>query len=356
MAEQNQTITQTQQTLDPDILVQIKDLRTYFYLAEGVVHAVDGVNMTMRRQETLGIVGESGCGKSISAYSMLRLVPSPGKIVGGDILFNRTPKTGNTNQVETINLTKLDPNGKEIRSIRGNYISMVFQEPMTAMSPVRTVGQQIGEAIMLHQKVSKEEARNQTIEILRRVRMANPERVVDDYPFQLSGGMRQRAVIAMALSCRPSLLIADEPTTALDVTTEAQILNLMRDLRDEFGMAIMYITHNLGVIAEMADNVAVMYMGRVVEQTDVNSIFYNPLHPYTQGLLQSIPQLSDAVTRSEHQRLQVIKGMVPDPYSRLKGCPFHPRCPKFIAGVCDELEPAPLTPEPGHMVRCHLYN
>jgi oligopeptide/dipeptide ABC transporter ATP-binding protein len=342
--------------IDQNVLLEIKDLKTYFYLAEGVVHAVDGVNLTMYRGETLGIVGESGCGKSISAYSMLRLVPPPGKIVGGDITFYRTPKDGGTSQAELVNLTKLDPGGNEIRSIRGNYISMVFQEPMTAMSPVRTVGQQIMEAIILHQKVSKEEARKQAIEMLARVRMSNPDRVVDDYPFQLSGGMRQRAVIAMALSCRPSLLIADEPTTALDVTTEAQILNLMKELQEEFGMAIMYITHNLGVIAEMADRVAVMYMGRVVEQTDINSLFFNPLHPYTQGLLQSIPQLSDAIEKSERKRLNVIKGMVPDPYSRLKGCPFHPRCPKFITGVCDQVDPEMLEPEANHLVRCHLFN
>jgi len=338
-----------------NVLLEIKGLRTYFHLAEGTVRAVDGVDLTIHRNETLGIVGESGCGKSISAYSTLRLIYPPGKIEAGDIFFHKIPKSGNTSQEEVINLTKLDQNGPEIRDIRGNYISMVFQEPMTAMSPVRTVGQQIMEAVMLHHDISKAEARAQTIEMLRRVRMANPERVVDDYPFQLSGGMRQRAVIAMALICRPSLLIADEPTTALDVTTEAQILNLMRDLQEEFNMSIQYITHNLGVIAEMADNVAVMYMGRVVEQTDVNSIFYNPLHPYTQGLLQSIPQLSDAIQRSEHKRLEVIKGMVPDPYARLKGCPFHPRCPKFIPDVCDEVEPAPLNPSQGHMVRCHLY-
>jgi peptide/nickel transport system ATP-binding protein len=347
---------QTKLDHDSNVLLEIKGLRTYFHLAEGIVHAVDGVDLTIHRNETLGIVGESGCGKSISAYSTLRLVSPPGKIEGGEILFHKTPKNMSSSQEEIINLVKLDPNGSEIRGIRGNYISMVFQEPMTAMSPIRTVGDQIMEAVMLHHKVSKAEARNQTIEMLRRVRMANPERVVDDYPFQLSGGMRQRAVIAMALICRPTLLIADEPTTALDVTTEAQILNLMKDLQQEFGMTIMYITHNLGVIAEMATSVAVMYMGKVVEKTDVQSIFFNPQHPYTQGLLQSIPQLGDAVTRNEHKRLQVIKGMVPDPYSRLKGCPFHPRCPKAIPGVCDEKEPVNVQTDENHIVRCHLYN
>ncbi len=340
---------------EENLLLEIKGLRTYFHLAEGVVHAVDGVDLVMHRNETLGIVGESGCGKSISAYSTLRLVSPPGKIESGEILYYKRPKNDSTAQVEVVNITKLDPGGADIRHIRGNHISMVFQEPMTAMSPVRTVGQQIMEAIILHQKVTKAEARAQTIEMLRRVRMSNPERVVDDYPFQLSGGMRQRAVIAMALCCRPSLLIADEPTTALDVTTEAQILNLMKDLQQEFGMAIMYITHNLGVIAEMASNVAVMYMGKVVEKTDVQTIFFNPQHPYTQGLLQSIPQLSDAVTRNEHKRLQTIKGMVPDPYSRFKGCPFQPRCPKAIPGVCDEKEPENVQTAENHTVRCHLY-
>ena len=348
-------VEQTMQEQDKNILVQIKGLRTYFHLAEGVVHAVDGVDLTIHRGETLGIVGESGCGKSITAYSMLRLISPPGKIEDGEILFYKTPKSDPKGQVEIVNLTKLDPNGSEIRHLRGNYISMVFQEPMTAMSPVRTVGAQIGEAIILHQKVSKQEARNQTIEMLRRVRMSNPERVVDDYPFQLSGGMRQRAVIAMALACHPVLLIADEPTTALDVTTEAQILNLMKDLQQEFGMTIQYITHNMGVIAEMADNVAVMYMGKVVEQTDINSIFFNPQHPYTQGLLQSIPQLNDAITRRERNRLQVIKGMVPDPYAKFIGCPFHPRCPKVISGVCEVAEPPAVLTSPNHLTRCHLF-
>jgi oligopeptide/dipeptide ABC transporter ATP-binding protein len=339
-----------------DVLLEIKDLRTHFFLAEGVVRAVDGCDLTLRRGKTLGIVGESGCGKSITAYSTMRIVPQPGKIVGGDILYYRAQQNQNSTQAEVINLAKLDPNGQEIRNIRGNQISMVFQEPMTAMSPILTVGRQIMEAIELHQKVDKKEAKAIAIEMLDRVRMPRPERVVEDYPFQLSGGMRQRAVIAMALCCRPNLLIADEPTTALDVTTEAQILDLMRNLQNEFGMAIMYITHNLGVIAEMADEVAVMYMGRVVEQTDINSIFFDPLHPYTKGLLASIPQIDEAVLHDDRtKRLNTIKGMVPDPYSQLKGCPFHPRCPEFISGVCDQIMPELTQPKPGHLVRCHLY-
>jgi len=342
--------------LPNNILVEIKDLHTYFYLAEGVVRAVDGVDLEIRRGETLGIVGESGCGKTITAFSLLRIVPPPGRIEKGDIHFYRTVQQDEKALTNVINLAQLDPEGREIRDIRGNQISMVFQEPMTAMSPVRTVGVQITEAIILHQKVSKAEAREKAIEMLARVRMPKPERTIDDYPFQLSGGMRQRAVIAMALSCRPSLLIADEPTTALDVTTEAQILDLMRELQDEFGMAIMYITHNLGVIAEMAEEVAVMYMGKIVEQTDVQSIFFKPLHPYTRGLLRSIPQLDDAVKHlNKQRRLETIKGMVPDPYSRLKGCPFHPRCPDFIDDVCDQVEPGVIKVELGHIVRCHLY-
>jgi len=300
---------------DRDTLVEIKDLHTYFYLAEGVVHAVDGADLTIRRGRTLGVVGESGCGKSMTSLSLLQLVPAPGKIESGEILFYKPVQSSSTNTtVDVIDITSLHPKGREIRDIRGNHISMVFQEPMTALIPVRTIGQQITEAIILHQGVSKQAARAQAIDMLARVKMSRPERVIDDYPFQLSGGMRQRAVIAMALSCRPSLLIADEPTTALDVTTEAQILDLMRTLQNDFGMAIMYITHNLGVIAEMADEVAVMYMGKVVEQTDVNRLFLNPLHPYTRGLLASIPQLNETIVRADRsRRLQTIKGMVPDP-------------------------------------------
>jgi oligopeptide/dipeptide ABC transporter ATP-binding protein len=342
---------------ETDTLVEIKDLHTYFYLVEGVARAVDGVDLTIKRGQTLGVVGESGCGKSMTSLSLLQLVPPPGKIESGEILFYKPVKqNGNEMMADVVNIAALDPKGREIRDIRGNHISMVFQEPMTAMSPVRTIGQQITETIILHQKVSKQAAREQAIDMLARVKMSRPEKVIDDYPFQLSGGMRQRAVIAMALSCRPSLLIADEPTTALDVTTEAQILELMRVLQDDLGMAIMYITHNLGVVAEMAQDVVVMYMGKIVEQTDVKTIFLNPLHPYTVGLLASIPQLNETITQpNRSRRLQTIKGMVPDPYTQLKGCPFAPRCPKVIPDVCDKIEPKYVQPEPGHFVRCHLY-
>jgi len=340
-----------------DVLVEIKDLHTYFHLSEGVVRAVDGADLVVRKRKTLGIVGESGCGKSITSLSLLRLVPSPGRIESGEITYYKPlGKDQNSEMVEEIKIHELDPMGKLIRSIRGDQISMVFQEPMTAMSPIRTIGKQISEVVLLHQDVSKQEARNIAIETLALTGMPNPERVIDDYPFQLSGGMRQRAVIAMALSCKPTLLIADEPTTALDVTTEAQILDLMRSLQQELGMAIMYITHNLGVIAEMADEVAVMYLGKVVEQADVKTIFFEPLHPYTRGLLASIPQLSDSVALHDRtRRLQTIEGMVPDPYTRFKGCPFYPRCPEMIPGHCDVVEPKSLMVKSGHSVRCHLY-
>jgi oligopeptide/dipeptide ABC transporter ATP-binding protein len=303
------------------------------------------------------VVGESGCGKSITALSLMRLVPPPGRIESGDITYYRSVKeTSSSSVADAIRISSLKPNSSEMRSIRGNQISMVFQEPMAAMLPVRTVGSQIIEAITLHQNVSKEEARDRAIDMLARVRLPNPDRIVDTYPFQLSGGMRQRAVIAMALSCNPNLLIADEPTTALDVTTEARILDLMRDLQQDYDMAIMFITHNLGVIAEMADEVAVMYMGKVVEQTDVQSIFFNPLHPYTRALLRSIPQLDDVMARTgERKRLQTIEGMVPDPYSILPGCPFHPRCPEFIPETCNRVVPEVIEAEPDHIVRCHLY-
>lgn len=333
-----------------EILLQVKGLKTYYQLAEGVVRAVDGVDLKLWRGHTMGVVGESGCGKSQTSMSIMRLIQPPGRIEEGQILYYPPM------QSEPINLVSLPANGKEIRSIRGNQISMVFQEPMTAMSPVLTIGRQITEAIVLHRQVDQKEAYEIAIDMLTRVRMPNPERVVRDYPFQLSGGMRQRAVIAMALSCNPNLLIADEPTTALDVTTEAQILDLMRSLQQDLGMTIMYITHNLGVIAEMAEEVAVMYLGRIVEQADVRTIFFEPLHPYTQGLLKSIPHLGEAVTRgNKRARLQTIKGVVPDPYTILKGCPFHPRCPQFIQDTCNQIVPPLIEVKAGHTVRCHLY-
>ena len=255
--------------------------------------------------------------------------------------------------VETLDLTKLDSMGDTMRGIRGAEISMVFQEPMTSLSPVHTIGNQIGEVITLHQKVDTKEGRRLAIDMLDKVGMPLPERTIDRYPFELSGGMRQRAMIAMALSCHPSLLIADEPTTALDVTTEAQILTLMRSLQNELGMAILFITHNLGVIAQMADNVAVMYLGKVVEEASVDAIFYNALHPYSQALLQSIPRLGKV--KGKDFRLASIKGSVPDPYNLPKGCPFHPRCAKGIRGICDVEVPEVIEVEPGHKVRCVLY-
>ena len=338
-------------------LVEVKDLRTFFHLAEGVVRAVDGVDLQIRRGQTLGVVGESGCGKSMTAHSIMRIIPSPGRIESGEILYHRgINDDGPSRATEIVDLAQLQPNSSEIRDIRGNQISMVFQEPMTALSPVLTVGRQITEAIILHQKVSKADARASAIDMLARVRMPNPDRIIDNYPFELSGGMRQRAVIAMALSCSPSLLIADEPTTALDVTTEAQILDLMRSLQADLDMAIMYITHNLGVIAEMAKEVAVMYLGKIVELADVQAVFFEPRHPYTQGLLKSIPHLDEVVKSNKaDRRLWTIKGMVPDPYTRLKGCTFHPRCPESISGVCDQVVPQVIEIEPGRMVRCHLY-
>ncbi|MBN1439882.1 MAG: ABC transporter ATP-binding protein [Anaerolineales bacterium] len=334
------------------------DLKTYFFLDEGTVKAVDGADMEIRKCSTLGVVGESGCGKSVAARSIMQIVAKGGRVVDGKILFHHqlcepgADRRGSPS-AEIIDLAKLDPQGEAIRAIRGAEISMVFQEPMTSLSPVHTIGNQIGEVISLHQKLSPKLARERAIEMLDHVGMPLPGRTVDRYPHELSGGMRQRAMIAMALSCHPSLLIADEPTTALDVTTEAQILALMRRLQEELGMSILFITHNLGVIAQMADRVAVMYLGKVVEDAAVDELFYNPLHPYTQALLQSIPRLGFKQGRAE--RLASISGSVPDPYNLPKGCPFHPRCARRVPGVCEKEEPPRVIVEPGHEVRCVLY-
>ena len=324
-------------------LLDICDLKTYFYTDDGIVRAVDGVSLSMMPQQTLGVVGESGCGKSITAFSTMRLIPSPpGKIENGQILFCKTPKS------DPIDLTQLNPKGAQMRGIRGNDIAMIFQEPMTSLSPVHTVGNQIGEAIMLHQNADKTEARERAIDALNKVRLPRPDRQVDAYPHELSGGMRQRAMIAMALSCNPNLLIADEPTTALDVTVQAQILDLMRQLQSDIGMAIMLITHDLGVVASMADYVAVMYLGKIVEYADTRTIFKNPRHPYTKGLLNSIPQVG------HKRRLVPIEGAIPDPFEIPQGCAFAPRCPHAMR-KCRE-EPQLLEIASGHRVSCWLEN
>jgi peptide/nickel transport system ATP-binding protein len=330
-------------------LLSVHNLKTYFAQDEGTVKAVDGVSFDLHPGTTLGIVGESGCGKSVTARSILRIVDRPGRIVDGEIQFRRPAAYGGSGP--TVDLAKLDSNGTEMRSIRGAEIALIFQEPMSSFSPVHTVGNQIIEAIRLHQKISRRDARDRAIDMLKRVGVSSPEERIDQLSNQLSGGLRQRAMIAMALSCNPTLLIADEPTTALDVTTQTQILDLMRRLQREDGMAIMLITHDLGVVAEMATDVAVMYLGRVVEQAPVDAIFHAPRHPYTRALLRSIPRMR---ARSQ-ERLTPIAGAVPHPYDRPMGCPFHPRCAEFMAGRCDREAPS-LKPVGGrHAVSCFLY-
>ncbi|MGI6207773.1 MAG: ABC transporter ATP-binding protein [Anaerolineae bacterium] len=335
-----------------DLLIEVNNLKTYFFLDEGTVRAIDGVQFDIKRGQTLGVVGESGCGKSVTGQSILRIVPSPGRIVEGNILYHRYSGNGSSKTESVIDLTKLDPMGDEIRSIRGAEIALIFQEPMTSFSPVHTIGNQIMEAILLHQDVTKKEAEEIAVDMLRHCGLPRANDVINRYPWELSGGMRQRSMIAMALSCQPSLLIADEPTTALDVTTEAQILTLMRSLQEEMGMAIMYITHNLGVIAEMAEEVIVMYLGKVVERASIDDLFHDPKHPYTRALLRSIPKIG----RRSRQKLDTIKGMVPDPYNIPPGCTFHTRCPSYMPGVCDVTEPKMVDVGNGHLVSCLLHN
>ncbi len=329
--------------MDNNLVLKINNLKTYFYLDEGILKAVDDVSLKVKKEKTLGVIGESGCGKSVTAQSVLRIVPHPGKTIEGEIILYQDSKA--------LDLCKLDPYGKEVRTIRGKEITMIFQEPMTSLSPVHTIGNQIMEAILLHITKNKDQARELAIEMLYKVGMPNPYQRIDEYPHQLSGGLRQRAMIAMSLSCSPSLLIADEPTTALDVTVQAQILELMKNLQAQFGMAIMYITHNLGVIAEISDEVAVMYLGKVVEYAPVSEIFHNPLHPYTVRLLKSIPK----VGKKARERLEAIKGTVPLPLDLPRECGFYPRCPEAKEGICTKNIPPLVKAKENHLVRCFLY-
>lgn len=351
-------------------LIEVRDLRVEFEVRDGIIHAVDGATFMIGRGQTVGIIGESGCGKSVTAKAILQIIPKPGRITGGEILYHRRVSSNGSEMTEIINITELDPDGQEIRAIRGGEIAMIFQEPMSSLTPVYTAGAHIGEAVSLHRllpirkvgdqmaeaiqahrEVTKKEAREIAIEMLRRVGIPKPEERVDSYPFQLSGGQRQRVMIAIALSCHPAMLIADEPTTALDVSIEAQILDLMRELQETTDMAIMFITHNLGVVAEMAEEVCVMYMGKVVERASTVEVFYEPQHPYTRALLKSIPH----VGKKRRERLLSIKGMVPDPFNLPSGCVFHPRCPEYMPGKCDRLVPTWTQVGAHHWVRCLLY-
>lgn len=323
-------------------LLDIAGLSTIFNTDDGAIRAVDDVSFSINRGQTLGIVGESGCGKSVTGLSILQL-QSPGHIEKGQIHYYKS------NKDLPIDITQLAPKSEEMRSIRGNDIAMIFQEPMTSLNPVYTIGNQISEAVILHQRVSKKEARSRSIEMLERVGIPAPHKRVDDYPHQFSGGMRQRAMIAMALSCNPSLLIADEPTTALDVTIQAQVLDLMRELQEELGMAIMMITHDLGVIAEITNEIVIMYAGRVVEKGNLDQIFYHPLHPYTRGLLASIPVLG----ADSHKQLHSISGSVPRPSAMPPGCAFAPRCAERFER-CDEMPELKAVGE-HNSVRCWLH-
>jgi oligopeptide/dipeptide ABC transporter ATP-binding protein len=319
-----------------ETLLHVADLRTQFHTDAGLVHVVDGVNLELKKGEILGIVGESGCGKSVTSLSIMQLLPKGiGKVTSGNISLEGK---------DILAMSK-----SELRKMRGSQISMIFQEPMTSLNPVFRVGEQIMEAIRFHMKLSKKEAKSYAVEMLTKVGISRPESVVDEYPHQLSGGMRQRVMIAIAMACEPKILIADEPTTALDVTIQAQILNLMRQLQQEKGTSIMLITHDLGVVAEMCDRVVVMYAGQVVEETDVKSLFKNPKHPYTKGLLASLPQLT-----GEGDRLNSIPGQVPSLDEMPVGCRFAPRC-EFRMSVCETSNPDLLMLGEQHNCRCHLY-
>ncbi|MDE2819802.1 MAG: ABC transporter ATP-binding protein [Chloroflexota bacterium] len=326
-------------------ILEVRNLKTHFFTDKGVVKAVKGVSFSLANGQTLGIVGESGCGKSVTAHSIMQLIKSPpGEIVEGEIVFRRQKR-----RAETIDIVQLDPKGVEMRSIRGGEISMIFQEPMTSLNPLHTVGRQISEVVELHQGLGKKEALKVAIDMLDRVRIADPQERVKQYPHQLSGGMRQRVMIALALSCNPSILIADEPTTALDVTIQAQIIDLMEQLQEDFGSSIIIITHNLGVVSQMADYVAVMYFGRVVEYGTAIDIFRDPQHPYTVGLLQSIPVLG-----RRKDILVPIEGIVPNAIADIPGCAFAERCP-HVMEKCRQHLPPTTTVDGEHQVACWLH-
>jgi len=357
----------TKKTRDP--LVTVKNLHVEFDVRDGIVHAVDGASFNIYRGQTLGIIGESGCGKSITAKAIMNMVPKPGKMKGEITFYEKSDEDGD-DVINKIRLDQTDPDGEIIRKIRGGHIAMIFQEPMSSLTPVYSAGFHIMEAVRLHRflpvetvgeemtgniqkkrKVTNEEAREIAVDMLHRVGIPNAEKRVDSYPHELSGGQRQRVMIAIALSTYPDLLIADEPTTALDVSIEAQILDLMRELQETANMAIMFITHNLGVIAEIADEIVVMYMGKEVERSTTIEIFEDPKHPYTRSLLGSIPEIGE-----KKSRLETIEGMVPSPFDLPPGCVFHPRCPDFMPGKCDRLYPDYAEVEDGHWARCLLYD
>jgi oligopeptide transport system ATP-binding protein len=339
-------MTQTSQTQSKQPVLDIQNLKTYFFLEKATVRALDGVNLRLMPGSTLGVVGESGCGKSIMAMSVMRLIQEPpGKIVDGKIMLKRK------HEDRVVDLAKADPRGAMMRDIRGGEIAIVFQEPMTSLNPLYTVGDQISEAIILHQKLNKKDARDKTLEMLTKVQISAPKQRLDEYPHQMSGGMRQRVMIALALSCNPAILIADEPTTALDVTVQAQILDLMNSLKEEFHSAIMLITHNLGVVSQMASHIAVMYLGKVAEYASTHDLFHEPLHPYTSGLLNSVPVLG----RKGKKVLVPIQGMVPTPTEVIPGCAFVERCPQAM-DVCHNQRPELVEIKPGHLVSCWLYS
>jgi oligopeptide/dipeptide ABC transporter ATP-binding protein len=325
-------------------VLQVRNLHTHFFADEGVVRAVDGASFDLYTGRTLGIVGESGCGKSVTARSILRIVERPGRIVSGEILLRR-------GDGKTVDVTKLPQDGAQMRAIRGGEIGLVFQEPMSSLSAFHTIGNQLIEAIRLHSRLSKRAARARAIELLAMVGIPRPSQRVDSYSFELSGGLRQRVMVALALAAEPRILIADEPTTALDVTTQAQILDLIRRLQAERELAVILITHDMGVIAEMADDVVVMYLGKEVEKGPVDAIFHAPRHPYTRSLLRSIP----SVLAEPRARLATIAGSIPHPYARPSGCPFHPRCSEVLRGTCEASFPPEVVIGERHVTACHLY-